>query len=500
MALRDGADVLVVDRDLAADAPEHRREVRVDPGEHDDGRAVTAEAHHPILELPRDGVGIASGPDDVVAARRERHQIGPQRERGLGLLRDDLGDELAAHREIGVGEIVDLPGEHLRHAVGPPAVTVGKARLRIADALGEGVADRDQAPPGVPGLVDGYSIGLVLGHAAPRISPPDRDYRGPSTPPMSTGSSMVDPRVSRGARVRKGARMTDVEAAPHLGSFAAEHLSPSYPQRAPWGTAQRLRAWQAEALDLYFGLDGPDGVGSGPRDFLAAATPGAGKTTFALRLATELTRRRVIDRIVVVAPTEHLKTQWADAAAARRHPPRPRLQQPLLGTRPPLPRRRRDVRAGGDQGLGPRAAHPRPPHPRDPRRGAPRRRRPELGRRPARGVLAGDPPPAALGHPVPQRHRADPVRRVPPRRARHPRLEHRLLLRVRARACRRRRAARALPRVRGQDALAHEGGRRARGPPGPGQHEGRQRAGVAHGARSRRGSGCRRCSARRTSA
>jgi superfamily II DNA or RNA helicase len=101
----------------------------------------------------------------------------------------------------------------------------------------------------------------------------------------------------------------------HIGSFAAEHLSPSFPQRAPWGTAQRLRAWQAEALDLYFGLDGPDGVGKGPRDFLAAATPGAGKTTFALRLASELLRRGVVDRIVVVAPTEHLKTQWADAAA-----------------------------------------------------------------------------------------------------------------------------------------------------------------------------------------
>lgn len=101
----------------------------------------------------------------------------------------------------------------------------------------------------------------------------------------------------------------------HIGSFAAEHLSPTYPQRAPWGTAQRLRAWQAEALDHYFSLDGPDGPGHGPRDFLAAATPGAGKTTFALRLASELLRRRVVDRIVVVAPTEHLKTQWADAAA-----------------------------------------------------------------------------------------------------------------------------------------------------------------------------------------
>ncbi|MDQ7877906.1 DEAD/DEAH box helicase [Microbacterium sp. QXD-8] len=104
-------------------------------------------------------------------------------------------------------------------------------------------------------------------------------------------------------------------AEPHIGSFAAEHLSPTYPQRAPWGTAQRLRAWQAEALDLYFGMDGPDGPGGGPRDFLAAATPGAGKTTFALRLASELLRRRIVNRVVVVAPTEHLKTQWADAAA-----------------------------------------------------------------------------------------------------------------------------------------------------------------------------------------
>jgi superfamily II DNA or RNA helicase len=102
---------------------------------------------------------------------------------------------------------------------------------------------------------------------------------------------------------------------PHFGGFAAEQLSPTYPQRAPWGTAQRLRAWQLEALEQYFSMDGPDGPGSGPRDFLAAATPGAGKTTFALRLASELLRRRVVERIVVVAPTEHLKTQWADAAA-----------------------------------------------------------------------------------------------------------------------------------------------------------------------------------------
>ncbi len=51
-----------------------------------------------------------------------------------------------------------------------------------------------------------------------------------------------------------------------------------------------------------------------PRDFLAVATPGAGKTTFALTVAAELLGRRIIDRITIVAPTEHLKVQWAEAA------------------------------------------------------------------------------------------------------------------------------------------------------------------------------------------
>ena len=52
-----------------------------------------------------------------------------------------------------------------------------------------------------------------------------------------------------------------------------------------------------------------------PRDFLAVATPGAGKTTFALSVAAELLGRRIVDRITIVAPTEHLKLQWAEAAA-----------------------------------------------------------------------------------------------------------------------------------------------------------------------------------------
>ena len=84
-------------------------------------------------------------------------------------------------------------------------------------------------------------------------------------------------------------------------------LTPAWPERAAWGTAPSLRAWQTAALADY--------VQRQPRDFLAVATPGAGKTTFALSVAADLIGRRIVDRITIVAPTEHLKLQWAEAAA-----------------------------------------------------------------------------------------------------------------------------------------------------------------------------------------
>ncbi|HEX5567061.1 MAG TPA: DEAD/DEAH box helicase [Streptomyces sp.] len=85
------------------------------------------------------------------------------------------------------------------------------------------------------------------------------------------------------------------------------HLSPAFPGRAPWGTASKLRAWQQGAMDRY--------IETQPRDFLAVATPGAGKTTFALTLASWLLHHHVVQQVTVVAPTEHLKKQWAEAAA-----------------------------------------------------------------------------------------------------------------------------------------------------------------------------------------
>ncbi|HTL23660.1 MAG TPA: DEAD/DEAH box helicase [Mycobacteriales bacterium] len=78
------------------------------------------------------------------------------------------------------------------------------------------------------------------------------------------------------------------------------------PQAGP--SAAPLRARQRSALVTY--------LRSQPRDFLAVATPGAGKTTFALRIASELLAAGVVQGVTVVAPTEHLKTQWALAAAS----------------------------------------------------------------------------------------------------------------------------------------------------------------------------------------
>jgi superfamily II DNA or RNA helicase len=69
-----------------------------------------------------------------------------------------------------------------------------------------------------------------------------------------------------------------------------------------------LRAWQRRALVEYLRRK--------ETNFLAVATPGAGKTTFALRIAAELLGAGTVEAVTVVTPTEHLKSQWAQAAAA----------------------------------------------------------------------------------------------------------------------------------------------------------------------------------------
>ena len=70
----------------------------------------------------------------------------------------------------------------------------------------------------------------------------------------------------------------------------------------------RLRRWQSEALAAFRAHP--------RRDFLVCASPGAGKTTMALAAARAAFDAGQVDQLVVVCPSDHLRTQWADAAAA----------------------------------------------------------------------------------------------------------------------------------------------------------------------------------------
>jgi len=74
-------------------------------------------------------------------------------------------------------------------------------------------------------------------------------------------------------------------------------------------TSFPLRTWQHEALQLL--------ERHRDRDFLTVATPGAGKTTFAVTAAARDLMQHPHRRVIVVAPTTHLKTQWADSAAGK---------------------------------------------------------------------------------------------------------------------------------------------------------------------------------------
>jgi superfamily II DNA or RNA helicase len=68
----------------------------------------------------------------------------------------------------------------------------------------------------------------------------------------------------------------------------------------------RFRSWQKQALSKLESHTHPN--------FLAVATPGAGKTTFALAAVRRALVARRVRRFVVVVPTQHLKLQWALAA------------------------------------------------------------------------------------------------------------------------------------------------------------------------------------------
>ncbi|HEV3382651.1 MAG TPA: DEAD/DEAH box helicase [Trebonia sp.] len=79
------------------------------------------------------------------------------------------------------------------------------------------------------------------------------------------------------------------------------------PRSVEYDGGSSLRGWQQAAYEEYFRV--------AQRDFLVVATPGAGKTTYALTVARRLLDLREAVAVTIVTPTEHLKFQWAQAAA-----------------------------------------------------------------------------------------------------------------------------------------------------------------------------------------
>ena len=310
--------------------------------------------------------------------------------------------------------------------------------------------------------------------------------RIPTRPPLDVAYPQVSgARAAPIRRRRRGAReasgwaccLSGSEDGPVMGSaLRAEALSPQT-------TSRPLRAWQQAALAQY--------EEQSPKDFLVTATPGAGKTTFALTLAARLLARREVARVVVVCPTDHLRLQWADAADAMGivlDPGPDQRRRPGARRHPGL---RDHLRAGRRQADAARRPRHRRQDAGDPRRGAPRRRRPLLGRGGRGGLRVRRPPAVPDRDAVPhQARRAHPLRplrggqlRGRRRRGRRrPGQPRRLHLRLQGGAGRHRRPAGRLRRLHRDVALAELRRRGRRRLAVGGRHQVGGDAGLAHGA------------------
>ncbi len=74
----------------------------------------------------------------------------------------------------------------------------------------------------------------------------------------------------------------------------------------PWPSSRKLRPWQQAAFDGWSSAT--------QQNFCVEATPGAGKTTFALKCAHTVLKAQTVRHVIIVCPTEHLKVQWMKAA------------------------------------------------------------------------------------------------------------------------------------------------------------------------------------------
>lgn len=73
----------------------------------------------------------------------------------------------------------------------------------------------------------------------------------------------------------------------------------------------QAREWQVEFTKHYFS----ELLTKTRKSYLLVATPGSGKTTASLLVAKRHMEEKTINKIIVVCPTDALKTQWADHAS-----------------------------------------------------------------------------------------------------------------------------------------------------------------------------------------
>lgn len=150
--------------DLAAQMTQHGNAAGVEAGGDHDSADGPGQFGDRALEALGHVVGVGAGPDDVIAARAEAHQIGGEFLGARYLLLDDLVEEASAYGEIGVPEIPvsrtggsigsagvrrrigvgELVREKYREAVRP--ADEGSVRTQVTDSLGEAVANRCVRP------------------------------------------------------------------------------------------------------------------------------------------------------------------------------------------------------------------------------------------------------------------------------------------------------------------------------------------------------------------
>ena len=148
---------------LGGEHPQSRVEAREPCGEQPAGGSARKERRHEQdvaarrpqlpdrgLEPAGERIGLVAPADEIVRADQHGHEVGPEFDGPRHLRRDGIIDPATAHGEVGVADLFGGGArEREQHGepVGPAAVVpFGHAR-RVAQALGERVADGDVAPP-----------------------------------------------------------------------------------------------------------------------------------------------------------------------------------------------------------------------------------------------------------------------------------------------------------------------------------------------------------------